>query len=965
MEARQQLVEALEKGFMNDAIVANERLQPRLLSNNANGQVLPTLLQELATCHSFTISVAFITSSGLVMLKSVLQDLALKGVRGRILTSTYLGFNNPKAFEELMKIPNVDVRLTSIPGFHAKGYIFDQGSYETLIVGSSNLTDSALKTNYEWNVKLNSLSQGDLIQRFNEQFEHAWKDATPLSQQWIDMYRQTYKPMPKRQVTPFPLLPGQVAEAALAASFETEPTAGYVTITPNKMQTQALAQIQQVRDSGEKRALVVSATGTGKTYLSAFDVRQYAPKKMLFIVHREQILEKAMSDYQKVLGGDKADYGKFVGSTQQTDARYLFATIQTLSKLENLARFDREAFDYILIDEVHKAGAPSYLRLLDYFEPAFLLGMTATPERTDQFNIFELFDYNIAYEIRLQEALEEEMLCPFHYFGVTDFERDDYVIDENMSIDQLMLDERVNHVIEKVEYYGHAGDAVKGLIFCSRKEEAKQLSQKLNARGYRTMPLTGEDSTDVREAVVEQLEAGELDYILTVDVFNEGIDIPVVNQIVMLRQTQSSIIFIQQLGRGLRKHDSKDYVVILDFIGNYKNNYMIPMALAGDNTYNKDNLRRNTMDMAYIKGVSSVHFEEIAKNRIFEAINQKTLITIRELKAQFEQLSNRLGHQPMLIEFIEHHSVDPEVLLTKRPNYHEFLMYVDKDLAALPASQNTMLTFLSQELMDGKRMHELLLLKALIAQPTVSKTQYIELLQQHELTYDEETITSVERFLDLSFFVSSNRTKYADALMLEVHEDMYTRTSSFEVALKNDLFIRYVEDIFACANEKSTRYAYEQLKVGEKYSRKDYCRLMNWSSDMSATMYGYKIDEPTNTCPLFITYHKDDSLSSETLYEDELLNPSTLKWFTRPNNRVNSKQVERILHSPDLRIDVFIKKEGGEGTDYFYLGKAKPNVESAEDIQLMHKGVMKPYVTLKFELEAPVPEAIYRYLVGV
>lgn len=963
MEVRQQLTEALEKGFMNESIIANERLQPKLLSNNDQGQVLPTLLQELTTCRSFTISVAFITSSGLVMLKSVLQDLAKKGVRGRILTSTYLGFNNPKVFDELMKISNVDVRLTTIPGFHAKGYIFDQGSYETLIVGSSNLTDSALKTNYEWNVKLNSLSQGDLIQRFNEQFEHVWNGATILSHEWIALYRQTYEPMPKRKVTPFPLLPGQAAEAA-GAPFETETTVDYVTVTPNKMQQQALAKIQEVRESGEKRALVISATGTGKTYLSAFDVRQYAPKKMLFIVHREQILEKAMRDYQKVLGGDEGDYCKFAGTVQDINARYLFATVQTLSKPENMAHFDHAAFDYILIDEVHKAGASSYLRILDYFEPAFLLGMTATPERTDQFNIFELFNHKVAYEIRLQEALAEEMLCPFHYFGVTDFERDDYIVSEEMSIDQLMLDERVEHIIEKVEYYGHAGESVKGLIFCSRKEEAKQLSQKLNARGYRTMPLTGEDSITTREQVVERLETGELDYILTVDVFNEGIDIPVVNQIVMLRQTQSSIVFIQQLGRGLRKHASKDYVVILDFIGNYKNNYMIPMALAGDNTYNKDNLRRNTTEMTYIKGVSSVHFEEIAKQRIFEAINQKTLIGLYDMKKQFEQLRNRLGHTPMLIDFIEQHSIDPEVLLTKKDNYHEFLMYVEKNMEPLPAAQHAMLTLLSQEFIDGKRLHELLLLEALTTKSVVEKTAYKAQLQQQGLTADEATIASVERLLTLDFFVSTNRKKYEDALMLQVNDTSYTRTAAFNEAVENPQFMRYFKDIIACAVEKSTRYPSKRLTVGEKYSRKDYCRLMNWRKDMSATIYGYKIDEPTKTCPLFITYHKDESLSSDTLYEDEFLNSSTLKWFTRPNNRIDSKQVTQILHDKTLRIDLFIKKEDGEGTDFFYLGTANPNVNSAENIQLLHKGTPKPYVTLNFFLTNPVPEAIYRYLLG-
>ena len=260
-------------------------------------------------------------------------------------------------------------------------------------------------------------------------------------------------------------------------------------------------------------------------------------------------------------------------------------------------------FDYILIDEVHKAGASSYQKVIEYFNPKFLMGMTATPERTDDFNIYALFDYNIAYEIRLQEALEEDMLCPFHYFGVTDIEYNGETIDDATILSKLVADERVNHILDKIEYYGFSGETVKGLMFCSRKEEAAKLSLVLNEKGLRTVALTGDDSQEERVLRINQLENGKLDYILTVDIFNEGIDIPCINQVVMLRQTQSSIIFIQQLGRGLRKHDTKDYVTIIDFIGNYKNNYLIPVALSGDQSQNKDNIRRqNTGYKLYKRG---------------------------------------------------------------------------------------------------------------------------------------------------------------------------------------------------------------------------------------------------------------------------------------------------------------------------------------------------------------------------
>lgn len=477
------------------------------------------------------------------------MDLKEKGVTGRILTSTYLYFNQPKVFKELMKLTNIEVRLTNLKGFHSKGYIFKQKTHYSLIVGSSNLTAHALKVNYEWNVKLTSHEDGDIVHHFKNQFEDVWSNSELLTEEWIESYEIEYeKNADKRLAEQVIEIPGKYTTNAIEESLK---------IVPNKMQQAALLQIQAVRDEGKDKGLVISATGTGKTYLSAFDVRNFAPKRMLFIVHREQILNKAKDDFQRILGGISEDFGMYVGTSKQVDKKYLFASIQTLSKQENLIQFDPTDFDYILIDEVHKAGAASYLRVIDYFKPKFLMGMTATPERTDDFNIYELFDYNIAYEIRLQEALEEDMLCPFHYFGVTDFEHDGEEIDDASLLSKLVTEERVDHILEKVDYYGFSGETVKGLMFCSRKDEAVQLSQVLNARGLRTVALLGDHSPEERERQINLLENGFLDYILTVDIFNEGIDIPCINQVVMLRQTQSSIIFIQQLGRGLRKHDSK------------------------------------------------------------------------------------------------------------------------------------------------------------------------------------------------------------------------------------------------------------------------------------------------------------------------------------------------------------------------------------------------------------------------
>lgn len=957
----QDLKDSLYKGFINQNSEKRDSYKPRLLVNNLhrNETVLSPLLEELDKCESFIFSVAFITESGLATLKSHLSDLKRKGIKGRILTSTFLQFNHPKAFKELLKITNVEVRLTNLKGFHSKGYIFDHNSYYSLIVGSSNLTAQALKENYEWNVHLTSHENGSVIRHFKKQFEDIWADAVILTEEWIMAYEQSYQPVDLQAAT-------KVIE--LPEIYETNPLEEALTITPNKMQQNALEQIEALRQEGHDKGLVISATGTGKTYLSAFNVRNVAPKRMLFIVHREQILRKAKSDFQRVLGGLDNDFGILSGSSKETDAKYLFTTIQTISKQETLNTFDPELFDYILIDEVHKAGASSYQRVIDYFKPKFLLGMTATPERTDDFNIYELFNYNIAYEIRLQEALEEDMLCPFHYFGVTDIEYDGKLVDDTTIVSNLITEERVNHILEKIDYYSYSGDCVKGLIFCSRKEEAKELSEVLNNRGFRTVPLTGADSQDFRLHQVERLENGALDYIITVDIFNEGIDIPSINQVVMLRQTQSSIIFIQQLGRGLRKHPSKEFVTIIDFIGNYKNNYLIPVALSGDKSQNKDNIRRRTAETNYIKGVSSINFEEIARKQIFKSISSSNLTTQKVLRDAYIELKNRLGRIPYLEDFIHNHSIDPTVIIGKYNTYYAFLVKMKEKVPTLSDYDQRVLTMLSKELLDGKRQHELLLLQLLLQQGKVNKQEYISILEDNNCLVNESILASVEKVMNLSFFTQADLKKYGEKPIITLSVDNeYTFNKEVHQNLEsNEYYKKLVYDMVITGMERSKKYKSNSLfTLKEKYTRKDACKLLNWNKDESSTMYGYKPKH--QTCPIFVTYHKDNEVESSVDYGDELISPNVFKWYTRSNRTLKSEEVQKIIHAETKGIDIhlFIKKDDDEGSDFYYLGQALPNQQTVEQDNMLDKNNKEiPVVHMNMILNESVDYDLYRYIIS-
>lgn len=606
-ELTKQLLAGQKTAFVAKEHSSAVNYRPQFVFNDfrAGRKVLTSLERELRHCDEFAISVAFITMNGLIMLLDTLAELAERNVRGRILTTDYLNFSDPEALRRLHAFPNLTIKMYRASkgmGFHTKGYIFRQGDVYRMIVGSSNLTANALTKNEEWNTKIVSLQDGAYTYNLLTRFEELWQ--SPASQDFVDFFAnyQTQYENAKRQRSSGHYLP--LPEDGLQIA-----DAGTAVLQPNLMQTEFVANMRELRQQGARRALLISATGTGKTYAAAFWARDWAPRRLLFLVHREQIAKQARKSFQRVLGPVKT--GLLSGHDRDLQADYLFATMQMMSKAEIRQQFAPAAFDLIIIDEAHRVGSKSYQAIMNYFQPQFYLGMTASPERTDGFDIYKLFDHNIAYEIRLQQALEEDMLCPFHYFGITDLVTSNETfsaenVHDEAVFSRLVSDQRVDAVLAKAEFYGYSGDRVKGLIFCSTNREARELSAKFNERGYQTVSLAGVDDQSKREAAIERLVsdtcAEPLDYIFSVDIFNEGVDIPEINQVILLRPTQSPIVFVQQLGRGLRKAAGKEYVVILDFIGNYlANNFMIPMALSGDRSYNKDNLRRCLPTMYFCK----------------------------------------------------------------------------------------------------------------------------------------------------------------------------------------------------------------------------------------------------------------------------------------------------------------------------------------------------------------------------
>lgn len=953
-------------GFLDSSVPADQLHNPVLISNSDDNTMLRAIRDELAKSSSFVFSVAFITSSGLAILKQALHEFP---GHGEIITSRYLDFNEPDVFREMLNLDRVKVHIHPDidDGFHAKGYIFNQEHGVTAIVGSSNLTDSALTVNQEWNLKFSALPGGHIVGQLAAATDRQKKRAVPLTTDWIDRYEKTRR---LRTLIPLP-------DRTIDVTDDDE------LIVPNMMQSAALESLGEVVESGEKRAVIISATGTGKTILAALAVRKAQPKRLLFVVHREQILSKAAQEFRKVLRAPESDFGFFVGGRKEIDRRYVFASYQSLARPDTLPTIDPRGFDYIIIDEVHRAGAESYLRLLEHFKPKFLLGLTATPERTDGFNIFELFDYNVPYEIRLQDALKAKMLAPFHYYGVSDFtdSRGSVPHDES-ALDELVSEDRIDYLLEMLRVYGYPR-GVKGLMFCSRKQEAKLLSAKLNQRFVngqllRTVALTGEDSEETRETATAQLEAGELDYILTVDIFNEGIDIPSVNQIVMLRATQSSIIFTQQLGRGLRKTKGKDHLRVIDFIGNYANNYLIPVALTGDRSANKDSIREkmvSSTSKGLTLGTSSVSFDRISQERILESLAKAQLIGKREFREAIFNLRHRLGQIPRLIDFSRFDTVDPFILASKYSNYWSLLKSFKLVDNGPTSEENHYLKFLSLEVLNGLRPHETLLLQELLKNETVTRDRFREILGESGTVSTPEVITSTERVLTLDFFTSRRRTQYGEIQFIEIVDDQYRIDPHFHAlysayreggsrAYTAQSFRGHVDDILetSLALNREHHSWNGDLVVGNRYSRKDVCRLLLWARNEESTIYGYKVDQETSTCPIFVTYNKDPEVAASVRYEDEFLSSNLLKWFSKSDRTLESAELEPIINRT-VPLHLFVKKSDSDGNDFYYLGRA----ESGTPQQTTMPGDddrLHDVVTMGLKLQSPVERGLYEYLVS-
>jgi len=524
-----------------------------------------------------------------------------------------------------------------------------------------------------------------------------------------------------------------------------------------------------------------------------------------------------------------------------------------------------------------------------------------------------------------------------------------------------MSEQRVEHILETIQKYGSDNGIVRGLVFCSKKEECHFLAQEFNKRNLVSIALTGDNNEDERRKSIQRLEStsytDKIDYIFTVDIFNEGVDIPRVNQVVMLRPTQSAIIFVQQLGRGLRKAENKDFLTVIDFIGNYSNNFLVPIALFGDASYNKDTLRKLiSVGSEAIPGTSTVNFDIIAKKQIFKAIDNSNLQLKKDLIDDYKRLKNKLGRMPMMCDFLDTKSRDPKSYVEYAKSYFSFIQLIETELQSqLSTQQKELLALFSQEIANGKRSEEAALLKLLIEKNNCTETELKSVIsEKYGYPVSKKTLDSLERNLNFTFVGK------AQNILIKANET-FQLSADFRKEIANEVFVKFLQDVLNYATRKfdsifNLNLFQNGFVIGAKYSRKDVCRILNWEKDISSTVYGYRTQNKQTPC--FVTYRKSEGISLGTQYNDHFINPQTFAWESRSNRKIDSAEIQNVIHSELILL--FIKKSDGEGTDFYCLGEVSIVENSIVQAQMPKSG--EPVVHFKYQIKNRVEENLYKYL---
>lgn len=903
------------------------------LTNYTEMNFLTKIKSSLKNCTSFLFSVSFIKKAGLVLLEREMKEALDRGVDGKIITSTYQNFTDINSLRTFLKWMeeysnfecHLDYECFGDDGFHSKGYLFEFENSVEFIVGSTNITRFALLKNVEWNVSLSYDENFSSYDSAEKEFNKLWNKTKLLNKELIKEYQMRLDYAINKWDMDY-------------LDFTNE------TIRPNAMQRKALKEIRRYRDLGVTRALIVSATGSGKTYLGAFDARNFDAKTLLFVVHRDTILNEAMKTFARVFGATRT-YGIYTGKKQDLDCDFLFSTNTMMAR--HCYEFDKNAFQYICMDEAHHATASSYKTIMNYFKAEFILGLTATPERMDEEDVFALFEQNVPYELRLRDAICNDLVVPFHYYGI----RDDLIEygDKNISkvIKSISANTNVEFICNQIDKYQKLEEIsgkLKCIAFCTNIAHAEIMAEEFNNFGYSSISLTGANNLGQRVKSFNDLQDdnNELEIICTVDILNEGVDIPAINMVLFLRPTESSTIFLQQLGRGLRKYKDKKYVIVLDFIGNnYDRSIQIAMALGtlGKSTiiekaYLKEMVNSNFKELN-IPGVS-VYIDELSRQEIIHHIDNQNFNRKGFLKKDYQNFKKFLNidkypthmdflnceYAPDLMRFMK-----STIASKKNISYYNFLIKMEEE--NLPIFDEEQITFINgaSDLLPLVRVDEYLIINQLM--------QYQEINLNDLIGYNSK--------------VNINTLKHAHK-MLSNKEILSNDKLNVNISTELE---KYLMDLLQYG---LSRYDIEfgeyegDFKLYGNYY-KDQIMRIQLEEDLMF-MKGTKFNQNGETI-VFVGLKKDKDKLEKTNYKDKFISSSTFQWESENNTTETSATGIKLLNTK--KVHLFIRKmddEDGITLPFTYFGTGQfTNMRKSYVDTLDYKGNPYKASTLLFDIK--------------